>query len=249
MVRSLVTLLICLLPAVGWSAPQYSYPAKAAPVAGDKVLIVDSQDSWRTKNVPYSTFIAGFMSYPEAGIPNSTGSAWGTSYSPSFTGTTYTGTNFITAIQTLLTLEDGATSVNISTFGLTFLDDTDASSVRTTVGAASRKKTFQQRFLSTSTLVATVGAKTKTPVEIDYTTADIGCNASDTLGISVKTSSSINGTYSEVGTLSLSGASVASAVDISSWTNTVAGSYVRIDLTGSPGAAIDCTVVLEGMEL
>ena len=173
----------------------------------------------------------------------------GTSYSPSFTGATYTGTNFLTAIQTLLTIEDEATSVNISIFGLTFLDDADASAVRTTVGAASRKKTFHQRFLSTSTLVATLGAKTKTSVEIDYTTADIGCNASDTLGISVKTSSSINGTYTEVGTLSLTGASVSSAVDISSWANTAAGSYVRIDLTGSPSAAIDCTVVLEGMEL
>jgi len=249
MFRFLMVLIICLLPAVGWSAPQYSYPAKAAPVAGDKVLIVDSQDSWRTKNVPYSTFIAGYMIYPGAGIAVSTGSGWGASYNPSFTGATYSGTNFITAIQTLLTLEDEATSVNISTFGLTFLDDADAPAVRATLGAAGRKKTFQQRFLSTSTLVATAGAKTKTPVEIDYTTADIGCNASDTLGISVKTSPSINGTYSEVGTLSLSGVSVASAVDISSWANTAAGSYVRIDLTGSPGAAIDCTVVLEGLEI
>jgi len=57
MFKSLIVLILCLLPAVGWSAPQYSYPAKAAPVAGDKVLIVDSQDSWRTKNVLFSLFV------------------------------------------------------------------------------------------------------------------------------------------------------------------------------------------------
>ena len=65
MVRSLIILLICLLPSVVWSAPQYSYPAKAAPVAGDKVLIVDSQDSWRTKNVLFSSF-NGLTSLPTA---------------------------------------------------------------------------------------------------------------------------------------------------------------------------------------
>ena len=59
MLRSLIVLLVCLLPIGAWSAPQYSYPAKTTPVAGDKVLIVDSQDSWRTKNVLFSAVWGG----------------------------------------------------------------------------------------------------------------------------------------------------------------------------------------------
>ena len=57
MLRFLMVIILCLLPAVARSAPQYSYPTKTTPVAGDKVLIVDSQDSWRTKNVLFSTFV------------------------------------------------------------------------------------------------------------------------------------------------------------------------------------------------
>ena len=63
MFRSLIVLLVCLIPTVVWSAPQSSYPTKATPVAGDKVLIVDSQDSWRTKNVLFSSFV-GLTSLP-----------------------------------------------------------------------------------------------------------------------------------------------------------------------------------------
>ena len=56
MFRSLMVLILCLLPTLVWSVPQYSYPTKATPVAGDKFLIVDSQDSWRTKNILFSSF-------------------------------------------------------------------------------------------------------------------------------------------------------------------------------------------------
>lgn len=38
------------------AAPQASYTTKEIPVAGDKVLITDSEDSWKTKNVLFSSF-------------------------------------------------------------------------------------------------------------------------------------------------------------------------------------------------
>ena len=51
-----LSLLLLLVPVWAWSASQSSYSTKTTPVSADKVLIVDSQDSWRTKNVLFSSF-------------------------------------------------------------------------------------------------------------------------------------------------------------------------------------------------
>jgi len=57
MIKYLIPVLTILVtPYQLWAAPQSSYPTKTTPVAGDKFLVVDSQDSWRTKNILFSSF-------------------------------------------------------------------------------------------------------------------------------------------------------------------------------------------------
>ena len=107
---------------------------------------------------------------------------------------------------------------------------------------------MQQVFASSTTLVAGTGSKTKAITGVGWTTADIGCDSSDTLVVSVKTSSAINGIYTEVGTVSLTASAQNTAVNISSWADISAGTWVRIDLTGTPAAATECTIVIEGVE-
>lgn len=108
---------------------------------------------------------------------------------------------------------------------------------------------LQQSFVSASTLVADTGAKNKLATGIKWTTADIGCDSYDTLTVSVKSSSTVNGTYSEIGTITLSANSSASGVDISSWGDSTAGHWIRIDLSGTPAAAKDCIIAIGGTEL
>ena len=115
-------------------------------------------------------------------------------------------------------------------------------------GSSTQPVAMQQVFASSTTLVAGAGSKTKAITSVGWTTADIGCDASDTLGVSVKTSSTINGTYTEIGTVSLTAAAQNTAVDISSWADISAGTWVRIDLTGTPASAAECTIVIEGVE-
>ena len=115
-------------------------------------------------------------------------------------------------------------------------------------GGSTQPVAMQQVFASSETLVAGTGSKTKAITGVGWTTADIGCDASDTLGVSVKTSLTINGTYTEIGTVSLTAAAQNTAVDISSWADISAGTWVRIDLTGTPAAATECTIVIEGVE-
>jgi len=57
---------ILLLMASGaYAAQQSSYATKSTPVAADKVLITDSEDGWKTKNVLFSSF-NGLTSLPTA---------------------------------------------------------------------------------------------------------------------------------------------------------------------------------------
>ena len=108
---------------------------------------------------------------------------------------------------------------------------------------------LQQSFVSASTLVADTGAKNKLASGVDWTTADVGCDVSGALNVSVKSSATINGTYTEIGTISLSGASSNSGVDISSWANSTAGHWIRIDITGTPSTVKDCVIAIGGSEL
>ena len=108
---------------------------------------------------------------------------------------------------------------------------------------------LQQSFVSASTLVADTGAKNKLASGINWTTADVGCDASDTLTVSVKSSSTVNGTYTEIGTITLSSSSSSSAVDISSWSDSIAGHWIRMDLSGTPAAAKNCIIAIGGTEL
>ena len=108
---------------------------------------------------------------------------------------------------------------------------------------------IQMTFVSDSALATQTGSKTKVPTGIAFTTADIGCNASDTLTVSLMSSPTVNGTYSQVGTVSLTAASSIEGVDISAWNNISANTWVRIDITSAGSAATECTVAIGGTEL
>lgn len=108
---------------------------------------------------------------------------------------------------------------------------------------------FQQSFLSDGVLVADTGTKTKLANGVSYTTADIGCDVADTLSVSVKSAPTVNGTYTEIGTVALTGAASNSGVNISSWENSAAGSWIRIDIDGTPSAAKECVIAIGGTTL
>jgi len=114
---------------------------------------------------------------------------------------------------------------------------------------ANTASVLQQTFVSSEILVADTGSKTKIPTGLAFTTADIGCDASDTLGVSVYSSATVNGVYSLVGSIALTATDAVNAVNISAWTNASAGHWLRIDLTGTPAAAKECTIAIGGNEL
>jgi len=114
---------------------------------------------------------------------------------------------------------------------------------------ANTASVLQQTFISAEILVADTGSKTKIPTALAFTTADIGCDASDTLGVSIYSSATVNGVYSLVGSIALTATDAVNAVDISAWANASAGHWLRIDLTGTPAAAKECTIAIGGNEL
>jgi len=114
---------------------------------------------------------------------------------------------------------------------------------------ANTASVLQQTFISAEILVADTGSKTKIPTALAFTTADIGCDASDTLGVSIYSSATVNGVYSLVGSIALTATDAVNAVDISAWANASAGHWLRIDLTGTPTAAKECTIAIGGNEL
>lgn len=71
-----------LLAGTAHAAPMSSYTTKSSPVGADSVLINDSEAANATKKATLSSIVALSPSttYPGAGVPLSTGSAWGTSY-------------------------------------------------------------------------------------------------------------------------------------------------------------------------
>ncbi|MDX9833017.1 MAG: hypothetical protein RBU35_22295, partial [Anaerolineae bacterium] len=81
--RKLIFAALCLaLAGPAWAAKQSSYDTKATPASADKVLITDSEASNAPKQVTLGAIAAlsPSMTYPGTGVPNSTGSAWGASY-------------------------------------------------------------------------------------------------------------------------------------------------------------------------
>ena len=71
-----------LLAGTAHAAPMSSYTTKSSPVGADSVLLNDSEAANATKKATLSSIVAlsPSMTYPGAGVPLSTGSAWGTSY-------------------------------------------------------------------------------------------------------------------------------------------------------------------------
>ena len=115
--------------------------------------------------------------------------------------------------------------------------------------APSAATSLQMTFVSDNSLETQTGSKTKVPTGVDFTTADIGCDVSDSITFTLRKSSTVNGTYSTVGTISVSAAAQNESIDISSWANLTAGDWVRIDLTTAGTTAKECTVVIGGTEL
>ena len=79
---TIAALAAILLAGAAHAAPMSSYTTKVTPVGADSVLINDSEDANATKKATLSSIVAmsPSMTYPGAGVPLSTGSAWGTSY-------------------------------------------------------------------------------------------------------------------------------------------------------------------------
>ena len=117
-----LAVLICSLPSLAHGAQQADYAIKSAPAAADRVLISDSADGWKTKNVEFGVFAP-------AASPTFTGLI----AVPPFTGTTYAGTGLLAAVQTLLTINDNAQEINASSYILTLFDDVDAEEARATL--------------------------------------------------------------------------------------------------------------------
>ena len=118
-----------------------------------------------------------------------------------------------------------------------------------TLGTSQSATSLQMTFVSDDSLETQTGSKTKVPTGVDFTTADIGCDVSDSITFTLRKSSTVNGTYSTVGTISVSAAAQNESIDISSWANLTAGDWVRIDLTTAGTTAKECTVVIGGTEL
>lgn len=116
-------------------------------------------------------------------------------------------------------------------------------------GTSQSATSLQMTFVSDDSLETQTGSKTKVPTGVDFTTADIGCDVSDSITFTLRKSSTVNGTYSTVGTISVSAAAQNESIDISSWANLTAGDWVRIDLTTAGTTAKECTVVIGGTEL
>ena len=116
-------------------------------------------------------------------------------------------------------------------------------------GTGSTATSIQMTFASDVALTAQTGSKTKVPTGVDFTTADIGCDHSDTITFTLQKSSTINGTYSSVGTISMMSSAQNESIDISSWANLSAGEWVRIDITTAGTSATECTVAIGGNEL
>ena len=79
---TIAALAAILLAGSAQAAPMSSYTTKSTPVGADTVLINDSEAANATRKATLSSILAlsPSMTYPGAGVPLSTGSAWGTSY-------------------------------------------------------------------------------------------------------------------------------------------------------------------------
>ena len=116
-------------------------------------------------------------------------------------------------------------------------------------GTGSTATSIQMTFVSDVVLTAQTGSKTKVPTGVNFTTADIGCDNSDTISFTLQKSSTVNGTYSPVGTISITSSAQNESIDISSWGDLSAGEWVRIDITTAGTSATECTVAIGGNEL
>ena len=85
----------------------FALTVKTTPVSGDIIPIEDSAASNAKKYITIGTLPGGGMIYPGAGIPQSTGSAWGTSITA--------GTGVVTALTAGMNASTGFQGYNVNT--------------------------------------------------------------------------------------------------------------------------------------
>lgn len=108
---------------------------------------------------------------------------------------------------------------------------------------------IQMTFASDAALTtAQTGSKTKVPTGMAFTTADVGCDTSDSITFALQKSPTVNGTYTTVGTVSIAGEAQSEGVDISSWPALASGAWVRIDIISAGASATECTIAIGGIE-
>jgi hypothetical protein len=172
--RKLILAALCLaLAGPAWAAKQSSYDTKVTPVAGDKVLITDSEASNAPKQVTLGAIAAlsPSMTYPGAGVANSTGSAWGTSYTVG------------TAANNLVQLNGSAQLPAVSADLLT-ITDTGSYFTTDTVGAALQELGGAPELLFGTEFTETAGTGTVTlTLDFPVTSETYGAGwAADTEG-------------------------------------------------------------------
>ena len=172
--RKLIFAALCLaLAGPAWAAKQSSYDTKSTPASADKVLITDSEASNAPKQVTLGAIAAlsPSMPYPGAGVPLSTGSAWGTSYTVG------------TAANHLVQLNASAQLPSVSADLLT-ITDTGSYFITDTVGAALQELGGAPELLFGTEFTETAGTGTVTlTLDFPVTSETYGAGwAADTEG-------------------------------------------------------------------
>ena len=162
-----------LLAGNALAAPMSSYTTKATPVGADTVLVNDSEAANATKKATLSSIVAlsPSMTYPGAGVPLSTGSAWGTSYT--------VGTEANNLVQLNASAQLPAVSADLLT-----ITDTGSYFTTDTVGAALQELGGAPELLFGTEFTATAGTGTVTlTLDFPVTSETYGAGwAADTEG-------------------------------------------------------------------
>lgn len=234
-----------------FGAAMSSYQTKTTPVVGDKVLITDTQDGNKTKNATLGTLPGYYPSWmPSVGptaprqILQAVGGCSNEVYTTEATCAANSGTWTPIVYQSTSIVQGLINDGGSGTDDLLSAHEVDAR-----ILAGGGPTSIQMTFLSDSALVVQSGSKVKVPTGVEFTTADIGCDSSDTITFTLKKSATVNGAYTQVGTVSISGAAQNESIDISAWGDLSAGNWARIDLTSAGTTAKDCTVAIGGTEL
>ena len=213
--------------------------------------------------------------YPGAGIPLSTGSAWGTSYTLTTLaaalddeGWTFTGAVDMTGASSVLMGPiqfEGATADAYETsFSITdptqdnliYVGDYDtripaesgvnSSGILLVEGVENDLKTHTIEWAYSDVSATETGKYLRIPTGAAWQSAYSWCDASESaLVYTLYQSTTLGGTFSSLGTIAHDAAAATDTVDISSFTDPAAGYWVRLDISTAGTGATACTLAID----